>query len=716
MDEYAEDAEPSTMEATASPDEAAANGQRVPDEAEEKLVGKLTKRIREDRKRHEKAFKLMREDMQIARRGAPETWPKNHYVANITGRHVNQKTAALYAKNPKAIARRRERLDFKVWDESEQTLMTAIQTVMAAQQPQMDPVTGNAMPPNPMAMADPMVQQSMAVVQDYQQGMMRRDQVQKIGKTLELLFDYFTKEQTPVDFKTSMKQLVRRAATCGVGYLTLGFQREFDQDPTVAQRLADFQQQLLYVQNLERDVQNDDRQEAMVKQRELELAVASLQEQQYVLIREGLIFDFPDSTRVIPDKMTRNLTGFVGARWLTIEYLYTIEEVKRIFNVDLKMGCARYSDDGTIRAEADQYEMPFGDEDKDDMVCVWQHYDRQAGVVYLLADGHKGFLKQPGPPDIYVEDFWPVFALTFNEVEDYKSLFPPSDVRLMLDMQNEYNRARQGKREHRIAARPRFAILAGALDDEGKVKLRDAGPFEAIELNLSAVDNDINKAIQPIQIPGVDPNLYDNNETMTDIQLVVGSQEAAFGSTAGATATETGIAESSRINSVDSSVDDLDAFLTRVARASGQVLLREMSPEQVLKIVGEGAIWPQMTLEDIAAELFLEIEAGSSGKPNQAQEIRNWKEMLPFLIQMPNIQPTWLARETLKRLDDRMDLTEAITENIPAIVAMNRMAGATPAPGAMPEDQGGAGADNTSVPGGPTGSVAPGGNNQQAIM
>lgn len=714
MDEYADDATAAPVEGEAMSGMATEHGGREPDEAEKKLVSKLTKRILADRAHHKKAFERMREDMEIARRGAPKNWPENSYVANITGRHINQKTAALYAKNPKAVARRRERLDFRIWDESEQTLMQALQIAMTAPPApmQVDPMTGMAAP-----MVDPMVQQAQALIQDYQQGMTRRQQTEKIGKTLELVYDYFMKEQTPVDFKTSMKQLVRRAGTCSVGYLKLGFQREFDKDPTVAERLADFQQQLLYIQHLAQDVQEGEPDEAMLSQRELELAMKSLQEQEYVLIREGLVFDFPDSTRVIPDKMTRNLTGFVGARWLTVEYLYTHEEVERIFGVDLKDGCATYSDDGSIRTDPDQSTMKFGEDDEDEgMVCVWEHYDRQAGTVYVLADGHKGFLKEPGAPDVYVEDFWPIFALTFNEVENPKHLFPPSDVRLMLHMQNEYNRSRQGKREHRIAARPRFAILAGALDDEGKVKLRDAGPFEAVELNLSAVDNDIAKAIQPIQIPGVDPNLYDVNEIMTDIQLVVGSQEATFGATAGATATESGIAESSRVASVDSSVDELDAFLSRVARAAGQVLLREMSQEQVIKIAGDGALWPQMTLEDIAAELYLEIEAGSSGKPNQVQEIRNWKEMLPFLIQMPGIDPVELVRESLRRLDDKLDLTRLIKPDAMAIVAMNRMSGATPAPGAMPEDQGGAGADNTSVPGGPTGSDAPGTNNQQAIM
>jgi hypothetical protein len=37
--------------------------------------------------------------------------------------------------------------------------------------------------------------------------------------------------------------------------------------------------------------------------------------------------------------------------------------------------------------------------------------------------------------------------------------------------------------------------------------------------------------------------------------------------------------------------------------------------------------------------------------------------MLPMLIQLPGVNQVWLARETLRRLDDRLDLTEAIAAN-----------------------------------------------------
>lgn len=694
-----------------APDQGTEAPERPQQEGERLLVAKLQKRIRGDKEFHEPAFKKMREDMVLARRGAPEDWPASNYVANITGRHINQKVAALYAKDPKAVARRRERLDFAIWDESEASFMQALQIVQMGMQAGLDPMTGQ-----PLAASDPTFQQAMQLVQDVQQGMDARETATRIGKTMELLFDYFTKEQTPVDFKTSMKQMVRRSATTGVGYLKLGFQRELEQDPQIAERLADFRSQIAHVENLASEAADENNPHRETDNAELEASIAALQEQEYVLAREGLVFDFPDSTRVIPDRMTKHLTGFVGARWVTVEYLYTPDEVKEIFGVDLGKEFKEHSLDGTERHSQMSLDLDeeVKDEDHHGLACVWEHYDRQSGTVYYLCDGHKSFLRAPGAPDIYVEDFWPVFALTFNEVEDEKNLFPPSDVRLMKDMQAEYNRARQGLREHRQAARPRFGSPKGALDDDDKVAFATAEPFTVTEFNPLGDDPDVRKLIQAVPIPGVDPNLYETGQTMQDVQLVAGAQEATFGAVSKATATESSIAESSRVASVDSNVDDLDAFLTRVARASGQVLLREMSIEQVKEIAGVGAVWPQMGLDEIAKEIFLEVEAGSSGRPNQAQEIRNWKEMLPFLVQMPNIAPTWLARETLRRLDDKMDLTQAITEGAPSIIAMNGLTQAAPQdPANAPEAQGGEGANNApAAPGGPAGTDAGMGNNQ----
>lgn len=721
-------------------------------EADKQLAKSIRERVEYDRKHWGPDFQRMREDIEFVRLGAAQKWLKGgNYVANITGRHIKQLVSALYAKNPKAIARRRARLDFQIWDEDEQSLIAAIQIVQqyeAAMQaaaqaammggnvlpgPGMDPLAAaaagpmmghNGGPPMMAPMVPPEVQQAQALLQDFQAGMQERMTVDKIGKTLEVLFNYYMKEQSPLDFKESMKALVRRVGTTGAGFLVLGFQRAYEQDNDVAGQISDVRMQLHKIKALMADeAKKPDEyegetdatsEECQKRKRELEIAMESLMQQEYVLLREGLVFDWPESTRVIPDSRCTSLSGFIGCRWVSVDYFYTVDEVKGLFGIDLGQGHTRYTAAGTKIEDKDDDEVTKNP----GLARVTACYDRAVGVVYHVAEGYEGFLKPPAAPDIYVESFWPVWALTFNAGEDPEHPWPLSDAYLLRSMQEEHNRSRQGKREHRRAARPRFLSRRGALDEDEKERLQEAEPFSVTEVNPTDAQADLTKLVQAIEFPGVDPNLYDTGEILNDMQMVVGSSSSGLGADArGETATGEALAEDSRALSSGSNVDDLDGFLTSVARAAGQVMLRELSAETVRKIAGRGAVWPEMTLEDLVGEVYLEIEAGSTGKPNAAQEIRNWREMLPFLIQMPGIEPTWLARESLRRLDDRLDLTDALAQGLPAIVSMNRMAqpGAMD-PGASPDQQGAEGAGNGApAPSQPSGSMAAFGNNQIPI-
>jgi len=203
------------------------------------------------------------------------------------------------------------------------------------------------------------------------------------------------------------------------------------------------------------------------------------------------------------------------------------------------------------------------------------------------------------------------------------------------------------------------------------------------------------------------------NPVYEDILRTTGIQEANLGGTSNTTATQSQIAEGSRMTSMGSNIDDLNDLLTQLARNGGQILLREMSQERVKQVVGQGAVWPaNPEAQNVANEILLEIEAGSMGRPNQAQEIANAQRLYPLLIQLPGIDPEFLAKDVLRRLDDRLDLTEAFKSALPSIIAMNGAAGGG-APGpTMPGAGAGAGAAmgtqgpmNAPAPGGP----APGG-------
>ncbi|TGT76152.1 MULTISPECIES: hypothetical protein [unclassified Mesorhizobium] len=721
-----------TIDTPAGATDAAAATVKTPEqtEADKALVLKTAKKIKADRKFHQPAFEKMRQDMFMARHGRTKDYPEDWYVANLCGRHIKQKTAALYAKNPKAIARRRETLDFQIWDENPKSLQLAMQTIQtatAALAPPVDPATGQpTMDPTGQPVTPqipPEYEQAIATAQatlaDFQQGMKKRTMIQKIGKTLEILFAQALREQKPLDFKTGAKQLVRRALTAGVGYIELGFQREYGPRPAMMEKLADYRARLDHLRVLTERTNPDD-EEALQPDdpeiAELQAAIAALQAEPEIIVREGLIIDFPQATKVIPDRLCQQLVGFVGARHNTIEYMYSCDEVREIFGVDLGKAYTGYRQDGksneqpdnpATRVEPDESATYTPAGKGTGLVCVWKHYDKAAGLVYYLADGYPQWLREPAAPDVFVEDFWPLYALTFNEVESETELFPPSDVRLMKDQQMDYNRSRQGQREHRKAARPRWSYQTGAIEKEDAEALARAEAFTATGINLPP-DRKLSDLLNVIPVPGVDPNLYETGQLFSDIQLVVGSSESQFGLTGKATATGESIAANASASADGSSIDDLDAFLTVVARASGQILMKEMSPEHVMEVAGPGAVWPPMTLEQIADEIFLEVEAGSTGKPNQAVEINNWKEMLPFLIQMPGISPNWLARETVRRLDDNADLTEALSADMPSIMAQNGLAQiSTGNPATDPNAQGGKGAQNAPTEGSHTAGTGP---------
>ena len=639
------------------------------------LVKRLTDKIKAGKKHHKDAFSRIHQDMQLARDGYDKKdGNPAHYIANVVQQHIKMRTSALYAKNPKAVAKRRERMDFEIWDGDMETIMLAQQNMAIAQQ--------SMMPPNPM---------DMKLLQDYQQGSQLRDQLDRISKTLEVLFHYSMQEQIP-SFKTMMKQLVRRAVVTGAGYIKIGFQRELEKRPDVVAQIADVTQRIAQIERLSADLADGEIEYDSAEAEELALSLEKLQSEPELIVREGLLYDFPRTTSIIIDPACVHLSGFVGANWIAEEYLMTVDDVKETYGVDVATSYTAYKPKsaGTFRQH-----MAGEDTAKDSKVQVWELYDKKSGLMYVIADGYCDFLKEPGGPNVDVEQFFPFFPLSFNDTEDDEQLIPPSDVRLMRDMQLEYNRSRQGLREHRIANRPRYVLAGGTFEDADKDLLKSGQPHEVLELQGLADGQKVQDVLTGVPTVGIDPNLYETSYLFEDMQRVVGSDSTSFGQANGQTATANALAEGSRSSSTGSNVDDLDDMFTQVARASGQILMLEMDVETVKKIVGPGAVWPDMRREETAEEIYLEIEAGSSGRPNRELEMANMERILPFLIQMPTINPKWLAETTLKRMDDHLDLTDAVIDGLASITAQNGMQQpGTGDPSTDPNAQGGEGADN----------------------
>jgi len=427
-----------------------------PSERRKALVSDLIARIKTAKAFHEKPFKQMFKDMDAALKGFDDAeWNDTNYVANILQRHVQQRTASLYAKNPQAVATRRDRMDYAIWDGEETSLAMAYQASQTAAQANL-----------------PVPFEAQAIIQDYMAGQNHRKMLDNVAKTLEQLFDYFMNEQTP-SFKSQMKGLVRRVITCGVGYVKVGFQRDMDRMPEVSAQIADVQAQIDYISRIAKGAAKGDIEEDDPQIEELMLSLKALTEEPMMIVREGLLFDFPEASSIIIDPMCRQLRGFVGANWIAHEMYLTPNDVEEIYGVDLKNDYNSYDVKGRLMSDAQYERKAYGEVDinkhqKEGLVLVYEYYDQKSGLQYCVADGYDDFLREPMAPDVKVEGFFPIFPLVFNEVEHKDVLFPPSDIKLLMPMQNEYNRARQGLREHRRANRPKYAAPAGMLEDADK--------------------------------------------------------------------------------------------------------------------------------------------------------------------------------------------------------------------------------------------------------
>jgi len=677
----------------------AANDKPPVDPGRAALVEKILKEIKADKAHWGPAFKRMRTCMKLAANGTTSKEDaeaeNGKYVVPIINRLIGVAVATLYAKNPKAVAKRKQKLMYKLWDGDPATLLAAVQKLQQPAPGMVDPTTGMAAPAAP----DP---NAVALLAEVTQAKTEFIQYDRMAKTMELLFAYFLQEQDS-GYKEMFKALVRRTKVCGVGYVELGFQRVLQKNPDISAQIADVTSQIASIEAQIAIAEKDEVQAGTAEAERLKIMLEDLQSKEEILVREGPTLSFPRALDIIPDRKCKHLKTLAGSRWLHREYNMDREEILATWKVDVGTNFTAYKTITDAQGNVTQIKDTPADANSAKVYCGWNKVDQN---YYVVCEGYPDFIVPPQAPIVQIERFWPVFPLVFNEVEAENddgsvSIFPPSDVWNARHMQTEYNSSRQGKREHKIAGRPRWVSPRGALEVEDQNKLASAEPFSVTEINALATGEKLADKLQPIPLPGLDPNLYETETVFADIQRTVGVQAANLGGTSGDTATESSIAEHSRDTSNASDVDDLDTMLSALSRAMGQLLLTEMSKESVIEIAGPGAVWPDLppTREQIVKDLILEIEAGSSGRPNNAAVLANYERAMPWLSLLPGVNPSPLAKKGLQALD--IDTDDMFIEGAPSITAINQMAGRNMQAGGgpnAPEQQGGQGGDNAKQP------------------
>jgi len=640
-----------------------------PSEARKALVAQWLERIEDSEKFRKETFKAMRESQDFALFGAEKSWRESgKYTVPILPRYINQSVATLYARNPQTKFERRKRMNFKLWDGRLDTLKAAMELA---------------------AMGDA---QSAALVQEVAQVQQQEILLDRMGQTLQILWEYYLDEQGS-NYKQQLKAAVRRVKTCKVAWVKLGYQRQLEEKQDLTAKINDSTSKLARLKQLMEEAQEGELDEMKAEAEELRLGMADMQRDQFVVVREGPVLSFPKSDTIIVDKNCIHLKSLAGAGFVAEKFERDPEEIERIYGVDLGGQYTGYSAEG----------KPYDGKGKK-RCCGYEVYDKQNQQSFVVVKGYPDFVREPASPQIWLERFWPYFPIVFNEVEHYEEIYPLSDLEQAKHIQNEYNRSREALRQHRIAARP-WWVTSAPLDENEKAKIAGHADHEVITLPTVAMGEDVAKIIQRGPTAAIDPNLYEVEQHFQDLLRVVGYQEAQIGATSGATATESSIAQQSQTASQSDNVDDIDEVLSELARAAGQVMLLNVSKETVMEIVGDGAVWPDApeTREAAAKEILLKAEAGSTGRPNKAADLANMERAVPMVIQIPGSagRSEPLLKRYLSLLD--IDVEDVDAEGMPSITAMNALlakgaanAGAQPTgdPRTDPASQGAQGSQN----------------------
>ena len=487
--------------------------------------------------------------------------------------------------------------------------------------------------------------------------------------------------------KNRAKSTVRAALTCSFGILKVMYQRDPSKDSYIQGRINDAQENLLAIEDLARDLQGEDQHHHDAKRAELEELIKSLHEQTEVQSAEGLVIDRVLTENLLIDPSICEFWDYTDADWICqiipmkrgqAEALYK----KNLANAKIyQPGQGEPSHKKAKRLASMQMNAGSGSVIDDQQIAVLEIWDRATQRVYTMVEGATDWLREPYSPPRAGERWYPFFLLPYQVVDG--QFVGPSLVDLTERLQDEHNEARDRFNQHRDLCIPGW--VASADINEKTIKKHSDSRFGEITI-VDTEGKPLNQVIIPRGHPKIDPIVYDTSAVRYDWEQVTGLQDAARSTVVRPkTATEANILQRALSGRVFEFKDQIEDWLQEIAQYSAQVLLQELTKEQVERYMGPPSTkttmangelvmtmektydWPELTKDRIFDMVDPRIRAGTTGAPDGIEEKEGWLKVLPMItnlsIQMQNLQARGmdyehirnLLHETLLRYDDRID-------------------------------------------------------------
>lgn len=494
----------------------------------------------------------------------------------------------------------------------------------------------------------------------------RYELIRRFGETaMIVLSDQFKPGQA--NLKRRAKANVRAGLTTSLGWLKATYQRDIERDPIIQNRLQDAQDQLMRLRAEMDDLKEEERVgEAERKQEELRQQISALQEQAQVVRSEGLIIDRVLTENLILSGEVSDTDSYLQAEWIAERIYMPRSRIKQLFG--FAPGKATIYNEHGKKQDGGQASMSEEVADLVEHLCIYEVWHRGGTRVYTFCEGYHGYLREPFTPQRVGERWYPYFGYAPLPVDG--EFLPSCYVEQVLPLQDEYVETRTRLREHRRNHVPHWVGLKGAISSEDADKLRKSEPFEITLIDGEPGQN-IRNYLDVMTQPPFDPQAYDTTETRVGFELVSGQGDAARGVVAKPkTLGEAEIVEQGLAVRMSDLQDAHEDLMQELAQYCLEILLQELTPEQVLRIAGPGAVWPNLSKDEIFDMVEIQIEAGSTGRPNQDKERQVWIELMPLLrdtVQLvhelrKNGQDdvadamVEIFKEAMRRFDDRIDM------------------------------------------------------------
>lgn len=567
----------------------------------------------------------------------------------------------------------------------------------------------------------------------------------KFAQTMELVIKNLWKNG---NLKQSGKKWVRSALSVGPGWLKATMLTEKVPAPQLDQKLNTLEDQLKAIAAKREEIQEGESTESLDEQQEeLTNMITGVRAQLLKKKRYGLMVDFVRAEDVTVALNISDMADYKMADWISTDIYVEKNTLQtrfpRLKDEDVKAACTYYqrnppakdgatdavlgdnmSAEGQFSKTAPDGAGPVGNGTNGKMVefaKIIEIWDRRDYVIKTIVDGVKFWAVEPYAPPQASTRFYPHFYLAFFPVDGKRH--PQSLSWRLRKLQDEYNSCRSNQRLVRERSVTGVIFNKAAIDPDDATAITNANQQEMVGVRTVA-DEPLQNLFIAKPVGTYNPQLYETNPIREDMQTVSGVSEAlqqTAESQQPKTATEANIEHTGFLSRTSADRDTLEDALTDLAQYTAEVGSQECSVSWVQRVCGKNAFWlgpndtvqppqPGMDVEDVLTMAEITIDAGSTGKPNSAADKANWATLLPLLEQSllkiraaqgsdPNMAQVLIRvlQETLKRLDDRLELDEFIPQGQP-----------TPPPPPPPE------APKTTISIALTGQLPPG--DAQAVM